>query len=180
MKFFTLDIYHKGYLGTGEDPLVTAGRRYAQHREQMKGILPAEVLALAELPGVDDGLVIEVVHDREQRVLTLTMRCGDLQIGYYDLVLTYEDASITADHEWNLAQIARTTETDRVHRSDVAYHEVDRTEDGQVEHRILFHPGIWFATRCRALRWEQIPRPNRKLPRRKDRFPGGPTSPPTE
>lgn len=91
MKFFTIDCYNSWY-SEYEDSrrLKVAFQQYQHHLEAMQGVLPAEVLALAELRGTDDGLVVEVKHDREGRVLTLILRCGDLQMGYYDLRLHYE------------------------------------------------------------------------------------------
>src|SRR5207248_7275733 len=87
----------------------TFHKAYSQHLEGLRGILPARVLELARLPGVDDGLIVQVSHDRAGCVLRLTLRCGDLQMGYYDLALTYEGAEITPKHEWELARLARST-----------------------------------------------------------------------
>jgi len=142
----------------------------------MQGILPPDVLALARLPGVDDALVVKVRHDRSRRVLALTLRAGDSVIGYYDLVLKYEGADISQEDEQTLAQIAHTTKDERRHQSDVAFHELDQTEDGRVVHRLLFHPGLGFAICCDALHWVRLPRPNRRLPRMFNRFPDGPVT----
>src|SRR5687768_9470955 len=112
------------------------------------------------LPGVDDGLVVEVQHQRPQKTLRMVLRCGDLQMGYYDLILTYEGASLTPRDEQTLARVARTTRDHRRHECDLAYHEVDvvdmveTSDGGGIEHRFLFHPGVWFAIRCDALHWE--------------------------
>lgn len=181
MKFLTLDCYNSWY-GDYEDSsrLYAAYQQYHRHLEAMEGILPAEALELAKLQGTDDGLVVEVRHDREQNILTLTLRCGHLQMGYYDLILRYEDAEISAEDEKKLARIARTTVNDSRHESDLCFQEVDVTEGGRIEHRLLFHYGVWFAIRCCALHWEKVDRPNRDLPRLKDRFPGGPSMPPAQ
>ena len=181
MKYFTLDFYR-----TRNDwytkpelpgPVEHPWKRYSRHLEEMEGNLPADLLALARQPGVDDGLVVLARHDRARRVLTLTLRCGYAQMGYYDLALRYEGADISPEHERTLVWIARTTRSDRRHEADVAYHELDRAEDGRIEHRLLFHGGLWFAVRCEALRWARLPRRDRRLPRRCDRFPGGPVTP---
>lgn len=176
MKFFTMDAYNSCYYGSDENhsALTAAFRRYRHYLEGLQSVLPAHVLTLAQLPGVDDGLVVEVQHDRRQHILVLTLRCGDLQMGYYDLILRYEDADISSQDERTLAHIARTTKDDSRHESDLYSHEVDKTADGRIEHRLLFHPGVWFAIRCYALCWDKVDRPNRELPRLEDRFPGGP------
>lgn len=75
---------------------------------------------------------------------------------------------------------ACTTKDDSRHECDLYFHEIDNTEEGRIEHRLLFHYGVWFAIRCRALHWEWIDRPNRDLPRVKDRFPGGPSTVPSQ
>jgi hypothetical protein len=124
--------------------------------------------------------VVEVHHVVSQQVLILVLRCGDNLIGYYDLLLTYEEAQISPRDAWTLAKIARTTKQARWFQSDLFFHELDRTEEGLVEHRLLFHPGLWFAVRCRNLRWDKIDRPGRELPALADRFPGGPSAPPSK
>jgi hypothetical protein len=91
-------------------------------------------------------------------------------MGYYDLVLEYEEADISAQDEQTLAHIARTTQDEVRHESDLCFHEIDVTAAGSIEHRLLFHPGVWFAIRCRALRWDKVARPDQKLPRLKGRF----------
>ena len=156
----------------------SAAERYAQHLESLRGVLPANVLALAKLHGIDDGLIVRVQYDREQRHLTLILRCGHLQMGYYDLVLAYEDAFLSPQDEWTLAKIARAATPNGWPRSDVAIHEVDRTKADGIEHRFLFHPGVWFAIRCRALHWKRVRRPNQRVPLLPDRFPGGPAHAP--
>jgi hypothetical protein len=174
VKYFTLNSYHAWHRHLEGAPLAAAIQRYAQHLEQMQGVLPAEVLSLAKLEGVDDGLAFAARHNQKQQLLTLYLRCGDVQIGYYDLVLKYEGASISPADEWMLAKIARSAPTNENCEFELAYHEVDQCEDGRIEHRLLFHPGKWFEIRCRTLHWQQFPRPNRELPSLHERFPGGP------
>jgi hypothetical protein len=171
MRFLTLEVYKSG-------DTRAAFARYTQYLEGLRGVLPDHVLELARLPGVDDGLVVEVHHAVSAQVLLLVLRCGDLQMGYYDLVLTYEDATISPGDEWTLAKIARTTKGAWHHSFDLYYHEVDSAGEDRIEHRMFFHPGVWFGIRCRELRWTKRPRPDRELPSLADRFPGGPPGPP--
>ena len=112
---------------------------YSRHLEQMRGVLPDHVLELTQLQGVDDGLIVEVRHDQAERVLHLTLRCGPNQMGYYDLILTYEDAEITPEDERLLARLARSTRDRSDHDADLHRHEVDATADGRIEHRLEFH-----------------------------------------
>lgn len=150
----------------------------SRHLEEMRGVLPDCVLDLAELQGVDDGLIVEIHHDQVDRVIRLTLRCGDLHMGYYDLNLTYEDAQIVPEHEILLARLARSTIDQSDHDADLCRHEVDVTAEGGLEHRLEFHvdaqPNVWIAIRCRMLWWEAVSRPNRDLPMLANRFPNGP------
>jgi hypothetical protein len=166
MKFFTLDAYRAWYRELDDAPQKAAYQAYRRHLEAMREVLPADVVALGELQGIDDGLIVEAHHDRSQQLFTLVLRCGDLQLGYYDLVLTYRDAEISPEHERRLAEVARTGQ-------DAYYHEVDRAEDGRIEHRWLFHPGLEIDFRCRELQWSRVERPDRELPPLDDRFPAG-------
>lgn len=163
------------------DDSLEAWRAFEQdcvrHLEELKGFLPPHILELSMLQGVDDGLIVEVLHDKGERCLQLTLRCGDLKMGYHDLVLTYKDADISSAHEALLAKFARTTIDDGHHDADICRFELDLTEEGRIEHRIEFQvegPDDWIAIQCRSLYWETINRPNRKLPALSDRFPGGP------
>lgn len=171
MKYFTLAWYRQQH--ETEEDYRSILDDYTRHLEAIRGVLSDDLLALANLTGVEDGLIIEARHDREQRRFTLTLRCGDLRMGYYDLVLTYKEAEITQPDEWILARIARRT-TD--FGDEIASHELDVTPDGRIEHRLLFHPGRWFAIRCRTLQWEKVNQSNRELPFLPDRFPGGPVT----
>lgn len=174
MRYFTLDWYQA--IDDNFDRDRSAHQHYARHLEEMRVVLSADVLALARLPGVDDALIVKVRHDRARRVLSLTLRAGYIGIGYYDLILTYQGAEITSEDEQMLALVARTTLHAWRHESDLAFHELDMTEDGRIEHSLLFHPGRAFTIRCQTLVWVRLPRRDRNFPRRFDRFPGGPVT----
>lgn len=178
MRFYTGAVYDHWYEHYDNKAIRTVHDRYTRHLQEMVGVLPDRVLALAELDGVGDGLIVSVQHDRDHQILVLTMRCGDLTKGYYDLELTYEGATLLSEHERILAYIARHQTLDLDGRyetaGELAYHEVDRADNGKIEHRLLFHPGRWFSIQCDALFWRQIPRPNRDLPPLRDRYPDGP------
>jgi hypothetical protein len=175
MQYYTLEVYS----GRNDDhgrAVAAAHEQYRQRLRDLHGVLPDHVIALADLQGVGDGLLVRVDHRRDCRTLILTLRCGHLQMGYYDLVLEYSDASITTEHDQILAWIARTTKGCWRHECDIAYHEVDLADDGLIEHRLLFHYGLWFAVTCRSLAWETLPRSQREFARCRDRYPGGPST----
>ncbi len=155
--------------------------KYRRHLEQLRGVLPDRVLELAKPSGMEDALMIQVEHDRALRSVRLVLRCGDLQMGYYDLIVDYEEAELLPKHDVALAKVARSTESDTVHDCDLAYHELDALSDGRIVHRYLFHANktdsggwLWFSIRCRALDWRREPKSSRELPPSNDRYPGGP------
>lgn len=173
MRFFTLDAYNNDMFDFDAAKVVLD--RYSRHLQEMEGVLPDELLALARLDGVDDGLIVSVRRNRRRKTLDLTMRCGNLIIGYYDLEITYSGASLLPDHYRTMNYIVRNQTLEAMGRyltaGDLAYHEVDRADNGRCEHRLLFHPGRWFAIQFAAIRWRQIPRPNRRIRHRCDRYP---------
>jgi len=63
------------------------------------------------------------------------------------------------------------------HDADLARHELDITEDGRIEHRLEFHvfmlESVEFSVRCSDILVRKVAKPDRRLPRLKERFPGG-------
>ena len=174
MKFFTLESYFAWHEFHDRKTLYAIFDDYKQHLQNMQGLLPDNVITLAELPGVSDGLVVRINHERDIQYLKLTLRCGDSEMGYYDLVLEYLDAFVLPEHDQLLAWIARGTKGHRDYACDLNRHEVDQAEGGRIEHRFLFNPGICFTIQCRELRWVQIEKRDRRIPTLRDRYPGGP------
>lgn len=140
--------------------------------------LPSPVLELAALPGLDDGLIVRVEYDRTDGALTLAMRCGYVQIGYFDLLLQYMNPHITPENETLLARLARSTVNCGDFDADLSQHEIDATDDGGLEHRLAFHvfrrEDVWITIRCASMEWHIVQRDSRALPDMQDRFPGGP------
>jgi hypothetical protein len=168
MRFFTLDRYHEWYRRGSWVGLKRALREYRSHLRAAQ--LPDAARSLASLAGTDDGLLVEGVYAPRRRELTLTLRCGDVPRGYFDLVLNYREADLAPAHEATLARIARTTLDDSRFSHDLFIHEVDLGPDGRLVHRLLWHPGIWFEVDCLGLDWTTEPQANRTLPALRRRF----------
>lgn len=166
------------------EPFRQVNEAYRRYLTCLRGILPESVLELAKPSGMENALIVRVTHDRTRHRLRLVLRCGDLQMGYYNLVLTYEDAELTPEHDEVLAMIARSTKTQRSFECDLAYQEVDASEDGSIVHSLIFYGRAcpesasarwpWFSIRCRELKWLREPKRTRRLPPSQDRYPGGP------
>ncbi|MEM4409944.1 MAG: hypothetical protein QXI19_14505 [Candidatus Caldarchaeum sp.] len=141
----------------------------AHHLEKMRGVLLDHVLELATLPGLEDGLIEEYVYDKNDHILRLVLLCGYLQMGYYDLIITYQGAEISPEHEETLKHFAQSID------EHICLHrfEVDITEDNQIEHRLEFFTSdgkVWFAIRCEGLSWETVERPKQEFSPRPSRF----------
>jgi hypothetical protein len=170
MKFVTKRIYNTWK----PEPWRKAFDAYDKHREDLKGILPDSILELSDPSLLDDGLVIKVDHDRVKRKLVLTLRCGNLQIDYYDIVITYLGAKISPKHDRTLAKIARSTNFLQTYDNDIHFHEITVTKCGRITHRFLFNPGVQFAISCKSLTWKKVPRKGRSFLNVPDRYLGGP------
>ncbi len=147
---------------------------YREYWERIRHTLPPHIVALGEFSGVEEGLLWRVESSKRREALRLSLRCGNLVMGYYDLFLEYSHAEMSLEHESILIQIARSTLSRGRHTSDLRWHEIDVTETGGIEHRFEFyvHGGepIGFAIRCRDMYWQIVNRPNRNFPYRKERF----------
>lgn len=197
MKFYTLERYDAWYTYDEEGdivPLQDADREYTGRIESLRGVLSPDLIELATLEHVDDALIVEAHYSNALKRLTLVLRCGDLQVGYFDLVLTYKDAFLREGDLTTIARLARarsrfnslapsTGQMRRLQRKSINYlrytpdlyrYELDVTEDGLIEHRFLFHPRYWFAIRCKSLEWEKIDNNDRDFPDPPNRFTGVP------
>lgn len=180
LRFFTLE----NYRADGDDDVELALMRSAYrastaHLQELRRRHPSDVWEIADPFFVDDALLVEVRYDRKADRMEIVLRCGNLFSEYFDLLLKYDCVEISQQSEYALATVARATRTcTRYWDHDCYVHELDLLDDGRFVHHCLFHPGLAITIICSALTWERIPRPDRTLPRRKNRFPGGPMTPP--
>ena len=137
MKYFT-EAWH----GETNDAASNAVfGKYRQHLAHLLPHLPPDVQTLATRTNLHDGLLHRLVADPQQASLSLTLRCGDLQVGYFDLELHYFQVLFTPSLTEDLAGLIANPSNDDLHyygrRSEALYDEVDMEEDWFV-HRILF------------------------------------------
>lgn len=131
MKFFTRQ-WHAGHLSDREADKVA--QAYADHLESFLPRLPASLLALAKNTNLHDGRIRQVSVDRVAASVTLAVRCGDLQSGYFDVDLIYESVDFTNSELSEMKAIAQDP------RAEVLYDEVDTNIHNRWVHRILFWP----------------------------------------
>ena len=171
MKFVTKRVYNTW----SYEPWGRAFAAYDEHLEGLKIVLPASVIELASPALLDDGLILFVNFDHQTKTMELKLRCGNLQIGYYDVIIKYLGAKITNKHDQTLANLAAKTNGFRGFLNDIHFHEISVRKDGRIVHRFLFNPGNQFAITCKSLTWKKISCKDRRFPKLQDRYPGGPT-----
>ncbi|HZH98380.1 MAG TPA: hypothetical protein VEX38_05365 [Fimbriimonadaceae bacterium] len=144
---------------------------------------PEELRTIAHPFLVDDALFVSAVYHGGKDQLKLTLRCGNIPDGYFDLILKYEGIEVSEHDRSELARVARGTKTAMRYSYDAFCHELDLV-DGKLVHSFLFHggwewiatdhfewvPPVMFTIRSKYLEWERAERADRKLPRIKDRF----------
>lgn len=125
---------------------------YRAHLETIEPRLPRELLALATDPrmSLHDGRFRQVVVDRARASLTMTIGCGDLQIGYRELTLTFLDALIVPDDLQRLAAaVGAEFRSNDWHRgrsvTEILDQEVDLLPDGRFALRLRLWPFHEFA-----------------------------------
>jgi hypothetical protein len=107
---------------------------YRRHITAVLPQLPPPLRDLARGVDLHDGLIRLVEVDVAARELRLALRCGDLQVGYFDLDLCYRGVRIDLLDRAVLDIIARDPTT------EVLYSEVDVFDDDVFVHRVLFSP----------------------------------------
>ena len=124
MNYFTLEWLHSD---ADEHP----GKKYREHLIPLLKQWPTPVRMLANSISLHDGLIRELSWDTQKATLFLRLRCGDLQVGYFDLDLRYSGVHFSPLNWGNLLAVSINK------TSNALYDEVDE-EDGRFVHRILF------------------------------------------
>jgi hypothetical protein len=94
--------------------------------------LPPTAAALSYV-NPHDAYVLAVEHESARACLTLRLRCGDLQRGYWDVHITFSGVTVRP----NVLRILR--RATRPSKFEVLYDEVDRADD-QFEYRFTLAP----------------------------------------
>lgn len=168
MKFFKPEVIDQFFEWDSHELFRETNDAYREHLASLEGVLPERILKLSEPWGTKDGLLVRAY--REGSNLHLVLRCGDLQMGYYNLELIYLDAEISSEHAEVIREISRTTKAQRTYQYCLYVYELDVTPEGRVVHRMIFTEkwaeGFpWFAITARDLRWQRVPVLSRRLNR---------------
>lgn len=154
MRFFTR-AWCTG--GLSEEAWERAPKEYASHLEQLMSTLPVKVQAFAREVNLHDGLFREVVIDRFKSEVTLRLRCGDLQVGYFDLDVTYQGADLDSI---DLAALRAAAEAPG---TEILHDELDVHPSGRVIHSIIFSPEHEVSMTFDSMHYTQVARPSRDI-----------------
>jgi hypothetical protein len=152
MKYFTREWMEGQYSDEAFEKVIPSYWRYV---EQLMHRLPPSVAELAKEVNLHDGLFRKVIVNRQESSLALYLRCGDLQVGYFDQDLFYSGVDLTALALPVLAARARDRKT------MIEYDEVDMDDQGQFVHRIIFSPKDEISITFAGLQLARTPQPNR-------------------
>lgn len=135
---------------------------YWAHVDRILPRLPGTVQTLARGVNIHDGLIRSVDIRAKRRTLKLALRCGDVQVGYFDLDLAYGGVDWAASNLRDLASIARNV------RTEALYDEVDTdATNGETRaiHRIIFYPKGEIEVVFARLGLKLVPRRGRDVTR---------------
>lgn len=141
MNYFT-PAWHSGNLD--DETCSKMAWDYKQHLANILPSLPPEVQTLATSINIHDGLLWKAEADPEQGLLRLALRCGDLQVGYFDLELEYQQVDFAPELIKALRRLSvvNLEQLSTPYPNEALYDEVDRN-DALVVHRILFWHDDW-------------------------------------
>ena len=109
---------------------------YWRHVAEISPRLSPTTRLLAQHLNLHDARFKSVIVEPDSRRAELHLRCGDLQVGYFDLTLMYGNASV--------AEVERGSDSVAIivsdHRTEILYDEVTIAEDGFIEHNLLCWP----------------------------------------
>ena len=160
MKYFT----RAWTRGDSDEATASASRRYLRRLRSIWCRLPRSVQKLARKISIHDGRPRGGFHDSATGILELRLIGGDLQEGYFDLVLRYHAAEVLSPGGHTLFDLMNDTDT------EFHYDEVDLRRDSRLEHRILFFPRGEVSIRFRRLDLVRSPLRLPKNWRRSPRF----------
>ena len=155
MRFFTR-AWCNGELTEEESDAVFGV--YRRHLAAIASLVPSGVLELSQQSSLHDALFKTVQFDQINRQLFLRLRCGELQYGYYDLSLHYTGATVIDRTPYGLSGLVA------VAGVEVLYHEIDVTEAGRFEQRMILWPSGEFAANCEHFAFSFVPVASRDAP----------------
>jgi hypothetical protein len=126
--------------------------------------LPRELAALATDPhfALHDGRFYEVAVDTASKVVMMAIHCGDLQVGYRRLLLSFNEATVVPDDLQRLADaVGAEFRANHWHQrrtvTEILRQEVDLLPDGRYVLRLELWPFYEFAIEFSGFSLAEVP-----------------------
>lgn len=152
MQFFTKE-WATGLLS--DDAWQTVRVQYTTHIEKLLPQFPVSLVELATQVSLHDGLIQQITIDTKHRYLDMLFRCGDQQVGYFDLKLLYTGVLTDSLDLDALSSVASNQSV------ECLFDEIDLESKQIYVHRLLFSSGSEIAIRFAQLELRRKPMPNR-------------------
>jgi hypothetical protein len=153
MKYFTRE-YQNGHLTDNE----VDKRRfdYNLHINAIHSNLTDNIKSFIKEINLHDGIIQLVKVNRNSDNLSFMIRCGDLQVGYYDAEITYVGIDLNNTNLESIRAVAIAK------NEEILYDEFD-IDDGYFTHCYLCYPKYEFMIRFKDLRFSRVDKPDRKI-----------------
>lgn len=151
MKYFS----RKWALEMEDDEQKDIRDDYWQHIASLTPSLPLAIKKLSRLR-LHDGLIRWVIFMKGKKQLQISLLCGDVQNGYFDLDLIYSGIQIKY---FNINEFAKLS---RDRRTQLLYDEIDIYRKRYI-HRILFYPDGEIEIRFEKLHIKKTERTDRHI-----------------
>ena len=145
---------------------------YSEHLANIAPRLPRVIRALATDPALDlhDGRFELVDVDLEAGRVTMLIGAGILDVGYRQLSLRFDEATVVPENLHLLAEaIGASFRPNHWRRgrgvTEIRYHEVDLLPDGRFVLRLRLWPFHEFAVEFGAFSYSEVPLPARPAAR---------------
>jgi hypothetical protein len=128
MKFFKKDLY----IGNlSEKELEGRFSNYQEHLRTIEASLTHNLRKFFKTENIHDGLTRSMVIDRAAARIQWNLRCGDLQVGYYDLDITFQNVTVSDSFVTHVRKVINSAE------AELLYDEIDLTVGGNFRYGIL-------------------------------------------
>jgi hypothetical protein len=168
--FFTRDIYLRAYRNDDWQRVYSAREQCLMKIKSISDF-PQGLLTIADPFYVDDALISKLCQTESPCKLELTLRCGNLQTGYFNLSLKYYEPVISDQSLRVLLSVAAATKDHRrFDARDLWCHELTKLPTGLVGHRLIFHGPSVGDIAAKTVTAKTEPRDSRRLAPYKSRY----------
>ena len=154
MKFFTRDWFNGEMPDEEHEKAVP---NYWSYFDSISKKFPYNILNLAKEISIHDGLIRKIIVDRTSTSIHLLLRCGNWQVGYFDLDIIYSGVLC------NLSDIGAFESLSKNSESEIPYDEFDIESNRLYVHRIIFHPVHEISVTFSSFSYQKVSKSSREF-----------------